>query len=87
MKKQVQYASFILSEGQAMDAEIRAQIEEPLNHGWSIQGWESHRSVDLNNQPAFFIVICLTRELEEAAAEPEVVMAAPVKRGRPKKNA
>ena len=74
--KQVQFAILQLTEGNP--SAVRAAVEEPLNHGWTLQDWKPVGiTKDDNNMSAVSIVVCLTRELLD---EPSVA-----KRGRPAK--
>ena len=87
MKKQIQFGTFKLY-GTAADKEVRAQLEEPLNHGWSVNDWKVIGvGKDEQNSTVVDIVVCLTRELQDDGPSPESTEEVEVvaKRGRPAK--
>lgn len=73
--KQVQFAILSLTEGNP--SAVRAEVEGPLNHGWTLESWKPvGLTRDENNLAAVSIVVCLTRELLD---EPVVRRGRPVK--------
>ena len=68
--KQVQFGLLRLYGNAEMDKAVRAQVEEPLNHGWDVHSWHIvGTSTDESNNPVVNVAIMLTRTLEDAPAE------------------
>ena len=69
MKKQAQFGLLRLYGNPDADSAVRAQVEEPLNHGWNIHSWKIvGTGVDEANTQVVNIAILLTRELEDTPA-------------------
>lgn len=85
MKNQIQFAIVNVygAENAGMNAQLREQLEGPLNNGWKLNDWKVvERGLDDGNRRVITLVVCVTRELEEISADtPEPAVAA--KRGRP----
>jgi len=75
MRNQIQFATVPVMAGPEFNPEVRKALEGPLNNGWVLEGWQAFETVDVNNQPIYNVVVCLTRTIDnvEPAADLEAL--------------